>query len=286
MKTGAVVVNFNAGQTIERCIASLRSEPSISSVVVIDNASTDGSENLIPSDVLVRNQSNTGFSKAVNQGVAMLDHRCQRILLMNPDAWLTEGSLAELHKALDESPSAGAAGPRNVSEEGHLVVTGWPFPNTIVWLLMILRLPRLFPKGIRRKIFLSFYLPESGSPLKVDWVWGSCLLLTRTFWEDVGGLDEDFFLFGEECDMFWRGAKKGWDCLYVPGAELVHIGGISAMTSFSVDEYQARRWSATQEVARRHMGGFHYATWALMTRWIKRRSDKSRHDEARKAKQR
>lgn len=260
MSIGAVVVNFNAGETIGRCLESLRSEERVTSLVVVDNASSDESWKLVPPEVLVRNSENVGFARAVNQGVRVLGSP-RLILLINPDAWLTPGALGRLEAALEAEPWAGAAGPKNVYENGVSAPTGRRFPNTGRWLLAELRLTHLFPRSLRQRTFAAYWLPSEGPPLKVDWLFGSCLLMRRSVWEKVGGFDEDFFLFGEELDFFWRASRLGWFCIYVPEAVVVHVEGRSAATIFAPDQYRSMRWEGTLEACRRNMSRLHYLSW-------------------------
>lgn len=272
MKIGAVVVTYNSRDTIERCVESLRQQHLIDQVIMIDNASSDRTSELIPQEWLVQNEDNVGFARAVNQGVKLLAEDTDHILLLNPDAWLTDGALALLLAALRSEERAGATGPQQLTEEDYSYPSAWRFPNTLIWLLMQLHLARLFPRKLRTRIFLGHYLPRSGEPIKVGWLMGSCVLIKRSMWDDMGGFDESFFMFGEEVDLFWRAHERGWFCVFVPEAIIYHLVGHSTKVTSSAEEYDARRWVTTKTLCRKHMSYVHFFTWTLLQRWIERQN--------------
>lgn len=281
MSIGAVVVTYESSSTIKQCLASMDAEESITSLVVVDNASTDGSWELVPKEVLIRNQINVGFSCAVNQGVRVLPTDVDSILLLNPDAWLMPGAVAQLQGALQSDRWAAAAGPNTVNEGGsELPPTAWKFPSIWRSVLMDLHLTGGLPIALRRRMFASFALARHGPPVAVDWLFGSCLLVRREMWEPpLGGLDEDFFLFGEELDLFWRASKLGWHCLYVPEAKAVHLEGHSAKKSLSHEEYDEMRMDGTAKACRRNMSNLHFRSWMSWQAHRRRRTSRIRAKE-------
>lgn len=270
MSIGGVVVTYNSRDTIEACLASLSGEP-VGELIVVDNDSTDGSWELVPSDALVRNEDNVGFGRAVNQAVGLFQDNHEFILLINPDAMLIGDALSKMADALMADPRAGAAGPKNLNEDGSTFPSARRFPNAAVWAITELRLSRLLPKRLRERVFQGFHMRSKGEPTPVDWLVGSCVLLRKPMWDAVKGFDEEFFLFGEEQDLFWRASKLGWHCLYVPEAEVVHLGGHSFKTVGTSEEYEARRWESTRTVARRHMSRVHYLVWIPIQRLVERK---------------
>lgn len=264
MSIGAVVVNFNATETLGRCLDSLRSEEEVTSVVVVDNASSDESWRLVPSEMLVRNSSNLGFSKAVNRGVRALGDDIDFILLLNPDAWVEDGAVAEMRRALESVPKAAAAGPRLAYEDGTRIESGRKFPSAMWKLLMGFGLARFFPRPLRQGMFMGPFLPAAGPPLRVDWLLGACMLIRRAAWEGLGGLSEEFFLYGEELDWCWRAARAGWSCLWVPEAVVTHQGRASTAKVFSPEEIDARTFEGMRKACERNMGKARYTAWLFV----------------------
>lgn len=274
MAVGAVVVNYNSGDVLRRCIDSIAAEGLIERTVIVDNASTDGSVRHIPQDWLVENSTNVGFAAAVNRGVAELGEASDEVLLINPDAFLTEGTVRKLLDALGADPKAAAAGPRNVQEDGSsLPPTAWRFPNLIRTMLMDLRIAGGLPGPLKRRWFASYHLRPRGRPVKVDWLFGSCLLVRRDLWkEPIFGLDESFFLYGEELDMFWRASRHGWHCLYVPEAQVIHLEGHSAKQGRTVGEYDLMRLKGTDKACERNMSSLHHRLYSAWNRSRRRKA--------------
>ncbi|MFA5786449.1 MAG: glycosyltransferase family 2 protein [Actinomycetota bacterium] len=271
---GAVVVNFNCATTIRRCLDSLLQEPQIRRVVVVDNASSDGSWEQIPPEMLIRNSQNVGFAAAVNQGVAGLPG-CSFILLLNPDAWLCPGAVTQLKQALTSEHGVGAAGPRITDEHGETVVSGRRFPSALVDALAALRLTHLLPRTVRVRVIQGSLMPTAGHPVKTDWICGACMLVRSSVWTRLGGFSEEFFLYGEELDWCWRSSKRGLSCLYVPDALVQHVGGVSADTVFSSSEVPARVEREIKRACQRNMSPSHYFAWSLVQRWLVRRGQSS-----------
>ncbi len=257
---GAVVVNFNSGVNLRQCLDSLRADPLVRRTVVVDNQSSDRSLECIVDEVLIRNTRNVGFAQAVNQGVECLSD-CRDLLLVNPDSWLHEGALEVLQKALESLSDAAAVGPRIVDERGQRVVSARPFPNVLVALLALVRMTRIFPSRLRRRIFQGPLLSASGPPIKVDWLSGACMLISRNAWDRIGGLDGDFFLYGEELDWCWRAATAGWSCFYVPAASVTHVGGVSAKSVFADDEIEGKVRAGVTMACRKNMSTAHFLVW-------------------------
>lgn len=274
MTIGAVVVNYNAGEVLRRCIDSIRAEPLIDRTAVVDNASTDDSVRHVPEQWLFRNPTNVGFSAAVNRGVAELGDGLDEVLLINPDAFLIEGSAQILHDALQADPRAGAAGPRNIQEDGSdLPPTAWRFPNVLRAMMMDLRIAGGLPGPLKRRWFASYHLRPHGRPVRVDWLFGSCLLVRRELWnEPVWGLDESFFLYGEELDMFWRASRHGWHCLYVPEARVIHLEGHSAKQGRTQQEYDLMRLRGTDQACARNMSPLHHKLYSAWNRSRRRKA--------------
>lgn len=218
-----VVVTHNALPWIERCLDSVRGEE----VIVVDNGSSDGSPDVVreamPEATLVE-QENLGLAAGWNRGMEEASRRY--FLILNSDAWLTEGSLRRLVAFADEHPEAAIVGPRLLNPDGTLQRSVRGFPT--LWRLATeyLFLRKLAP---RSRLFNAFYAGGFGHDevREADFVMGACMLVRREAVEDVGPLDEAFFLFSEEVDWAYRFRQAGWKVLFFPGAECVHVGGAS-----------------------------------------------------------
>lgn len=218
-----VVVTHNALPWIEQCLASVRGEEAI----VVDNGSTDGTVDVVRElfpEVRVLEQGNCGLAAGWNAGIAVASGRT--ILILNADAWLTDGSLGRLVAFADEHPQAAIVGPRLSNFDGTLQRSVRGFPT--LWRLATeyFFLRKLAP---RSQLLNGFYAGGFAHDrvLEAEVVMGACMLVRRDAVEAVGGLDEDFFLFSEETDWCFRFAQAGWQVLFFPGAECVHVGGAS-----------------------------------------------------------
>ena len=220
----AIVVTYNALPWLERCLESVRDAEE---TVVVDNGSTDGSVDLVHErfpDVQVIEQGNVGLAAGWNAGMEVASGRW--FLILNADAWLTEGSLERLVAFADSRPEAAVVGPRLSNLDGTLQrsVRGVPTLWRLATEYFFLR--KLAPGS---RLLNAFY--EGGfahdAEREVEVVMGSCMLVRREAVDRVGPADPAFFLFSEETDWCRRFRDAGWKVLFFPGAECVHVGGAS-----------------------------------------------------------
>lgn len=224
-----VVVAYNALPYVSRCLESVRGRE----VVVVDHGSTDGTVELVrerfPQVTLLRRE-NRGFAAGVNAGIETT--RSAYVLLLNSDAWVTDGAVAALAAYANAHPEAGAVGPRLRYPDGSPQVAMRGFPT--VWRLatQYLLLSRIAP---RSRIFNAFYAGDRSRERvnTVDFIKGACLLLRRDVVEKVGPFDERFFMFCEEADWCRRARDEGWTTVYVPTAEVVHVGEATTRSVWS-----------------------------------------------------
>ena len=216
-----VVVTTNAMPWIEPCLESFVGVPTI----VVDNGSTDGTLELIRDrfpDVQVIHSENRGLSHALNQGIRASESRY--VLLMNSDAWAVGDAVARLVAFADRRPEAAMIGPRLLNTDGSLQRSVRGFPS--LWRLSTeyFFLRKLAP---RSSLFNGFYAGDfdHDEVREVDVVLGAVMFMRRTAMDQVGLLDEDFFIFSEETDWCYRFRQRGWQVLYFPGAEVYHVGG-------------------------------------------------------------
>jgi N-acetylglucosaminyl-diphospho-decaprenol L-rhamnosyltransferase len=219
----AVVVTYNAMPWLERCLESVRGLET----VVVDHGSTDGSVELVrrrfPEARLVQ-QENLGLAAGWNRGLR--EAAGDWLLILNADAWLVGDAVDRLVEFGREHRRAAVIGPRLLNQDGSLQRSVRGFPT--LWRLATeyLFLRKLAP-GTR--LLNGFYAGgfDHDEAREADFVMGSCLLVRRAAIDEVGELDESFFLFSEETDWCYRFRQAGWEVWFTPGAECVHVGGAS-----------------------------------------------------------
>lgn len=225
MDLSIVIITHNSRSPVGKCLESLEAYPPARpfEVVVIDNASGDGTPDMIAERFrfvrLVRNAGNEGYSRGVNQGMRLSQGR--NILILNPDIVVSEGSIDRLTDFLERTPDAGIAASKLVYPDGRIQPSCRRFYNFTVLLLRRTFLGKLFPNAriLREHLMLDY---DHESPRKVDWVIGACMLVRREAIDQVGSMDERFFLYFEDIDWCYRMGKHGWSVYYVPDSVMVH----------------------------------------------------------------
>lgn len=225
-----VVVTYRNAATLPSVLAALQREaPPGTELLVVENGGDATVEAVVrgtwPDAVVTVNAQNRGFAAGANQGVKLATGRS--ILLLNPDAEVGPGSIAALQDALARLPDAGIVAPRLLDAEGRPVLSAYPFlsPLDIAWRHFQIRhyLPDLV-SGRYRRLTLD---PARVDPVRVDWAQGACWLIRREMLDQVGPLDERFFLYAEEVDLAYRAAQRGWRTYLVPTASVRHAEGSS-----------------------------------------------------------
>lgn len=231
MRLSIIIVSWNTKDLLARCLASVQAElrgplnPGDVEIFVVDNASSDGSAAMVserfPDVRLIANQKNVGFARANNQAIALATG--DAILLLNPDAMLHPGALVTLLDFLTAHPRAGAAGVRLLNSDGSLQMACHPMltPGREFWRLLFL--DRLLPRATYR-----IQRWDAATPRQVEAIKGACLLLRRSALDQVGWLDDSYFMYTEEVDLCYRLNQAGWELWYEPAAIVTHIGGASA----------------------------------------------------------
>ncbi|NLE99082.1 MAG: glycosyltransferase [Propionibacterium sp.] len=219
-----VIVNWNTRALLLDVIASLRDSTQEASmeIIVVDNASHDGSQAALrehhPEVQLIQNDANLGFARANNIGFAAA--RGRALCLVNTDVIALDGVIDTLYAYLVAHPEVGAVGPRTYDEHGATRQNCRRFPSLANALGDHLWLKRTgLVQG--RSLPMSTY----DRTHRADVLSGCFLMVRRDAFEHVGGLDEDFFFYGEDTDWGKRFNDAGWGCVYLPEAEAIHIGG-------------------------------------------------------------
>jgi GT2 family glycosyltransferase len=221
-----ILVNWNTRGYILEAISSIVDtvHDYRHKIFVVDNGSTDGSPEAIgeafPQVRLIRNGSNLGFARAVNQVLAQAAG--SYCVLLNSDARLMESAIKTLTAFMEENPDVGIAGGQLMNADGSRQNSIAPFPSLATELLnkrlLRLLLPHHYPGKER----------DYPAPLDVDSLVGACIIVRRQAIEEVGNLDEGYFFFMEETDWCLRMKKQGWRISFIPEARILHLQGASA----------------------------------------------------------
>ena len=226
MKFSVVTVNYRSWSYTLRCIDSLyRTGYADFEVVIVDNDQAVPPQ--IPHPVrLIRNRQNVGFARACNQG--SVASRCENVMFLNPDTIVEAGFFESLEKFLDENPGAGVAGPRILDTEGKIQLTARKELNFVSGFLgRTSLLTRLFPKNpLVKRLFPA--AEKLVGPTVVDWISGTCMIVRRRTLEEIGPMDERFFMYFEDADLCRRAREAGWLVYYLPQTEIFHHSGASS----------------------------------------------------------
>ncbi|HEY3396319.1 MAG TPA: glycosyltransferase family 2 protein [Armatimonadota bacterium] len=253
-----VIVTYNVRELLLPCLDSLDG-PS-PRVIVVDNASADGTVEALrsgaPQVMVLANTENVGFARANNQALRLVAERY--VCLLNPDTVVRPGALARLVETLEAHPTLGLVGPKLLNPDGSLQSAGLRFPtlgSLAGQLIPWERRPRR-PRASRG---------EDGGAVECDWVIGACMVMRRELLDQVGLLDETYFMYGEEKDLCYRAKQAGWGVACVPSAEVIHYGGQSA-EQVPVQSYLAYLDSQFHFLGKFYAAGYRWLFGA--TTWI------------------
>lgn len=232
MDVSIVIVNFNTKQlTLDAIHSVFQSKTGYSyEILLVDNNSSDGSmeafKREFPTLTMIENRENVGFARANNQAIKMAKGRY--ILLLNSDTIVYEETLQVMLDFMEEQPKVGASGCKVVLPDGSLdKACRRSFPTPQASLYHFLGLTKLFPDNSRFNQYQLGHLdPDKDYP--VDCLVGAFMLLRRDVIEQVGLLDEKFFMYGEDIDWCYRIKEAGWDIHYYPYTSIIHYKGASS----------------------------------------------------------
>lgn len=214
-----ILVNFNDAAHLPECLSALGTHAAgiEAEVIVMDNASTDGSPGLLeersPRVRLIRNEKNEGFGRANN--MAVRESRGEYLLFLNTDAVLHPGTLELLMEEMRDHPETGAAGPALVTPAGSFQASFGGRTGFFAELAKKALLNRLRTRALRKY----------RSRREVRWVSGAFLLVRRAAFLEAGGFDEGFFIYFEDIDLCERLLARGWKVIFLPAALSTHHGG-------------------------------------------------------------
>ncbi len=225
-----LIVNWNVRDLLRRCLQSVIAHSSTVplEIIVVDNGSTDGSGEMVrtefPQVYLIANPDNRGFPAANNQGLAVA--RGRYVLLLNPDTEVMGAALETMVAFADAHPDVGVVGPQLLNPDGTVQSSRRRFPTLATALF---ESTWLQPCAPRRLLARYYVLDRPDNEIQdVDWVTGAALMARREAIEQVGPLDEGFFMYSEELDWCRRFRRAGWRVVYLPTARIVHYVGKSS----------------------------------------------------------
>jgi len=226
-----IIVNWNVKELLRACIHSIPQAISGHSheIIVIDSASTDGSADMVrtefPTITLVASTKNLGYAKGNNLGTMLANGRY--LLLLNPDTILKPAALTTMIKYLDEYPTVGAVGPQLLWSDGSIQSSRRRLPTlgTLFWESTLLG--QWFPHNRwTQQYHLTNVSPHNTQA--VEWVVGAAILIRQETWQQVGFIDQNFFMYFEETDWCHRCLAQGWQIHYLPQAQIIHYEGKSS----------------------------------------------------------
>ena len=236
MKISVVIVNYNVKYYVGQCIDSVRRalQGIDSEIIVVDNHSRDGSVDYlskIEGVRIIESGHNLGFSKANN--IAIRQSTAEYVLMLNPDTIVAEDAIRMIIDFADSHPQAGGIGVRMHNDWGTTAREsrrGLPSPMTSFY--KIIGLSKRLPQHRKYGRYYMGWLPWD-SPSRIEVVSGACFLVRRKALDEVGLMDEDYFMYGEDIDLSYRLLKSGWENWFVP-ADIIHYKGESTQkTSFN-----------------------------------------------------
>jgi len=237
MDASIIIVSYNSASFLEKCIESIINFQNYLDieVIVVDNASTDGSVELIKSNFtivkLIRNDQNFGFAKGNNIGISAA--KGEYVLFLNPDTILCQDTLSKMVNFMKNTPDAGALGPKLIYPNGSLQLSCRHFYNLRTIFLRRTILGKIFPNSrLLRYHLMSDW--DHNTTQEVDWVLGACLMVPRKVFEKVGYFDERYKMYFEDVDLCYRIKKAGYKVYYYPEATVIHNHQRESTKKFSM----------------------------------------------------
>ena len=263
-----IIVNWNGGNLLRRCVETIvSSQPTTSyEVVIIDNASEDDSLDQLRSSELLaplfanqqlrifNNSENRGFGAANNQGFALTNSPF--VFLLNLDTEVPPGTIDTLLNTIKSDPRIGVCGPRILNTDGSLQISAF-FNPPRVWhtILSQLKLYSLLPHKLRGELLLGRHW-DHDRLRSVPMLSGAAMLARREMIDEVGGFNEKFHMYSEDTEWCWRITKANWKLIFVPDAVLLHHGATSSK----------KRWSSQERLKVRLEANFNFEH-SVLPRW-------------------
>lgn len=224
-----VIVNYNAEKLLRNCIESIYNETHdiTFDIWVVDNNSSDNSVAMLKKDFpeinLLQNANNVGFARANN--MAIVKSKANYILLLNPDTIICNQAIEKVVSYMNQKPKTGIVGCKVLNEDGSIqLACRRSIPSPKVAFFRLTGLSKLFPNSKLMAKYNLTYM-DADKPHEVDAVSGAFLMVRGKVIDEIGNLDDNFFMYGEELDWCLRTKKAGWMVMYYPYAEIIHYKG-------------------------------------------------------------
>ncbi len=228
-----VIVNHNTREYLRDCLKSI-SQAMFAQVIVVDNASSDGSAEMVklefPSIELITNEVNIGYGPAANQAIAV--GSAKYILLLNSDVLLDASAAIDLCDYMECHPRVAILGPQLVRRDGITQHTCFPFPNIVEMFFDISNLAYLYGSiPYLKNLYIRTWSQDQSR--EVPWVLGAAMMMRREAYQQVHGFDESFYMYYEEVDLSFRLGEKAWKTHFTPAVRAIHIGGASTQQRYT-----------------------------------------------------
>ncbi|MEA3408193.1 MAG: glycosyltransferase family 2 protein [Chloroflexota bacterium] len=280
MELGIAIVSYNTRDLTAGCLASVYQEMETSGlcgqVWVVDNASKDGSAEMVkarfPQTHLVANEENVGFARATNMAIAQMKasgNLPEYVLLLNPDTRVRPGALVRMASFLESHPRVAVVGPRLTYGDGTFQHSAFHFPTLLMAFLDFWPLHhQLLDSRLNGRYPKRLY--EAGKPFSIDHPLGAAMMVRKETIQEVGLLDDEYFMYCEEIDWCKRIKEAGWEIYCLPSAEIVHFAAQS--TRQFAEEMFVALWRSRYRLFQKHYGRAYRVAARLIVRaglWYK-----------------
>lgn len=266
-----VVVNWNTRELLRACLRAVFStvKDMTFEVIVVDNASEDGSADMVekefPDAILIRSKENLGFTRGYNLGLRRA--KGDFLMIVNSDLELLAGSAAGMIEFLRKHPDVGMVGPKLISPDGTVQINGQRFPT---FLREVLGLTRLYRHRFIRRwhdMNLAQLRNDFTVDAEVDALAGACMMLPRAVVDEVGLLDERFFMYYEDVDWCLRVKQAGWKVYYLGDIGVIHVASQSAIV-YGLPKANAVLFASQYLYWRKHHGLLRAVILRLLSYWL------------------
>lgn len=231
MDVSIIIVSWNTREVTRACLASIKEQTAgiVYETIVIDNNSADGSQEMVanefPEVILVANKDNVGFAAANNQGMEIA--RGRYLLLINSDTIVLDRAIQSCIEFADSKPDAGVVGCRILNQDGSLQPSCFMCPSPLNLFLSATYLYKMFPgnRFFGRELMTWW---KHDCEMDVEVIRGCFMLVRKEAFDEVGPMDDSFFMYGEESDWCFRFSKDNWRIVFTPSAQIIHLGGQSS----------------------------------------------------------
>jgi len=227
-----ITVNYKSTDFLQTCLTSVYADLNgkAANVYVFDNGSNNHVHHIkkaFPAATLIDNNRNIGFSRAVNR--VILQTSAAYIIILNPDVTVYDGFFESISTFMENNPDVGIVGPKVLNLDGSVQGSARSFPKfSSTFFGRKSLLTKLFPNSHIARANILTLSSDGKTPMTVDWISGACMVVRRKALDEVGLLDDNFFLYWEDADWCRRMWQHGWKVIYYPKAAIKHAGGGSS----------------------------------------------------------